>query len=159
MNLVFGGGGGGAMGRLADAALAAGGSVTGIMPKFMVDLEWAHPGCTELIITESMHDRKAKLIENVEAVAALPGGSGTLEELIETLTLKRLGQFLQPIVLVNTDGFYDPLVQQYNRCIEEKFMDSRHIGMWSVVNTPNEVFDAINNAAVWSRDAHSFAAL
>jgi uncharacterized protein (TIGR00730 family) len=159
MNLVFGGGARGAMGRLADAALAAGGSVTGIMPEFMVELEWAHPGCSELIITTSMHERKAKLIENVDAVVALPGGSGTLEELIETITLKRLGQFLQPIVLVNMDGFYDPLVEQYNRCIDENFMDQRHHDMWSVVSTTAEVFDAIDNAAVWSRDAHNFAAL
>ena len=157
--LVFGGGARGAMGRLADAALAAGGDVVGVMPKFMIDLEWAHPGCTELIVTETMHERKAKLIENVDAVVALPGGSGTLEELIETMTLKRLGKFLQPIILVNIDGFYDPLVMQYNRCIEEKFMDERHLRMWSVVKSPEKVFTAIDGALAWSSNAHRFAAI
>ena len=159
MTLVFGGGARGAMGRLADAALAAGGRVIGVMPEFMVDLEWAHPGCTELIITVSMHERKAGLIDNVDAVVALAGGSGTLEELIETITLKRLGKFLQPIVLVNTDGFYNPLIAQYNRFIDENFMDERHRSMWSVVDAPAHVFDAIDNSADWSSDAHHFAAL
>ena len=157
--LVFGGGARGAMGRLADAALAAGGRVVGVMPRFMIELEWAHPGCSELIITEGMHERKARLIEGVDAVVALPGGSGTLEELIETITLKRLGQFLKPIVLVNIDGFYDPLVQQYNRCIAERFMDERHHQMWSVVESPAKVFAAIDGAAVWPRGAHRFAAI
>lgn len=157
--LVFGGGARGAMGRLADAALAAGGDVIGVMPKFMIDLEWAHPGCTELIVTETMHERKAKLIENVDAVVALPGGSGTLEELIETMTLKRLGKFLQPIILVNIDGFYNPLIEQYNRCIDENFMDERHHSIWSVVDSPTAVLEAVNHAPAWSSDAHRFASL
>ena len=110
IQLVYGGGARGAMGFLADGCLNAGGRVIGVIPRFMVDLEWAHQGLHQLVITETMHERKARMIENVDAVVALPGGSGTLEELIETLTLKRLGFFLQPIILVNINGFYDPLI-------------------------------------------------
>lgn len=119
IKIVYGGGARGSMGHLADAALENGGRVRGVIPKFMVDLEWAHPGVDELFITETMHERKMKLIEDVDGVIALPGGSGTLEELIETMTLKRLGLFLQPIILLNLHGFYDPLIQQYERCIDE----------------------------------------
>ncbi len=159
IDLVYGGGARGSMGSLADAALAAGGTVIGVMPKFMVDLEWAHPGIHELMITDTMHERKAKMIENVDAVVALPGGSGTLEELVETLTMKRLGLFLKPIILVNLDGFYNPLIEQYQRFIDENFMDSRHSALWSVVQQPNQVLDAIASAQEWYSDARKFAAI
>lgn len=158
ITLVYGGGARGSMGHLADAALEGGGQVIGIIPQFMVELEWAHPGLSELTITDSMQTRKAKMIENVDAVVALPGGSGTLDELIETVTLKRLGMFLQPIILVNLDGFYDPLIAQFKRCIDENFMDDRHHAMWSIVDRPEQVLDAIRTATSWSKDARVFAA-
>ena len=159
IDLVYGGGARGTMGSLADAALAAGGTVIGVMPKFMVDLEWAHPEIHELMITDTMHERKAKMIEDVDAVVALPAGSGTLEELVETLTMKRLGLFLKPIILVNLDGFYNSLIEQYQRFIDEHFMDSRHTALWSVVQQPNQVLDAIASAQEWYSDARKFAAI
>ncbi len=158
IKLVYGGGARGSMGFLADAALEHGGYVRGVIPKFMVDLEWAHPGLDELVITESMHERKMKMIEDVDAVVALPGGSGTLEELVETMTLKRLGLFLQPIILLNLNGFYDPLIQQFERFIDENFMDERHHALWSIVENVQDILPAILAAEEWSQDARLFAA-
>lgn len=158
ITIVYGGGSRGSMGHLADAALEHGGVVRGVIPKFMVDLEWAHPGLHDLLITETMHERKMKMIDNVDAVVAMPGGSGTLEELIETMTLKRLGLFYKPIILLNLDGFYDPLVQQFERCIDEKFMDDRHHAIWSIVNSVQDILPAIHAAEIWTKDARHFAA-
>src|SRR5262245_58774079 len=129
--IVCGGGAVGLMGALADGALAAGGRVIGVLPRFMADLEWGHRGLTELVLVEDMHNRKRRMIEGADAVVALPGGSGTLEELLEAVTWKRLGLYLRPIVLVNVRGFFDPLLEILRRCIDERFMDERHGSMWT----------------------------
>ena len=157
--VVYGGGGGGAMASLAEGALAAGGAVIGIIPRFMAELEWGHPRLTELRIVEDMHERKRQMIDSADAVVALPGGCGTLEELFETITLKRLGQFLGPIVLVNTCGFYDRIVAALEHCIAERFMDTRHRNMWTVVSEPEEVMEAIRTAPPWSAENRNFALL
>ncbi len=156
--VVYGGGRVGSMGALADAALAEGGSVVGIIPRFMVDLEWAHEE-VELDVVEDMHARKRKLVAGADAVVALPGGSGTLEELFEVVTMKRLGLFTHPIVLLNMRGYYDPLLQQLASAIEEGFMHARHADMWTVVERAEDVLPAIDGAAAWDEDARSFAAL
>ena len=119
--LVYGGGGAGAMESLANGALEAGGAVIGIIPRFMVELEWGHKQLTEMRIVEDMRERKHQMLEGADAVVALPGGCGTLEELFETMTLKRLGQYLGPIILVNTRGFYDRVVAALEHCIAERF--------------------------------------
>jgi len=106
--IIYGGGGAGLMGEVATSALAQGGKVIGILPRFMSDLEWGHPGLTELKLVDNMRERKHMMIEDVDAVIALPGGCGTLEELLEVITLKRLGIFLKPIILVNVRDFFDP---------------------------------------------------
>jgi len=155
--LVYGGGGAGGMGSLADGALEAGGAVIGIIPRFMVELEWGHTQLTEIRIVEDMRERKRQMIEGAEAIVALPGGCGTLEELFETITLKRLGQFLNPIVLVNTCGFYDRVVAALEHCIAERFMDARHRDIWTIVNEPEEVLEAIQTAPRWSAENRSFA--
>ncbi len=157
--VVYGGGAIGLMGAVADGALAAGGRVTGIIPRFMQELEWAHGGVTELCVVKDMHERKRLLVENVDAVVALPGGSGTLEELLEVITLKRLAIFLNPIVLVNVCGYFDPLLQLFENAINERFMDARHRSMWSVVDSAEEVLPAIEAAPPWSAEARSFSAL
>src|SRR3569833_1005510 len=108
-SVVYGGGAVGLMGALANGALAAGGDVIGIIPRFMTEIEWQHPGLASLEIVEDMRERKHRLLTGSDAVAALPGGCGTLEELFEALTLKRLGRYFNPIVLVNTNDFYTPL--------------------------------------------------
>jgi hypothetical protein len=155
--LVYGGGGAGAMERLAEGALGAGGKAIGIIPRFMVELEWGHKHLTEIRIVGDMCERKHLMLKGADAVVALPGGCGTLEELFETITLKRLGQYLGPIILVNTRGFYDRVAAVLEHCITERFMDTRHRDMWKVVNEPEEVLEAIQAAPPWSAENRCFA--
>jgi uncharacterized protein (TIGR00730 family) len=157
VDVVYGGGALGLMGRLADVLIAGGGRVKGVIPRFMKDAEWAHGKLTELELTETMPQRKALLLEGVDGIVALPGGTGTLEELLEAITLKRLGRFTQPIVILNTRGYYDPLKQMLERCVRERFMHPRHSDMWSFVEEPEGVLPAIRGAAAWSREAVDFA--
>jgi uncharacterized protein (TIGR00730 family) len=157
--IVYGGGARGSMGALANGALSKGGRVVGILPRFMADLEWGHAGLTELELVEDMRTRKHLMLTRSHAVVALPGGSGTLEELFEALTLKRLGLYLNPILLVNTRGFFNPLLDLLDHAIEENFMDERHEQMWEVVAQPEEVPEALNRAPTWGEDAREFAAL
>lgn len=156
--IVYGGGGIGSMGALADGALSKQGRVIGIIPNFMVELEWEHQGVTELRRVEDMRTRKHLMLSQSHAVVALPGGTGTLEELFEAITLKRLGLYLNPIVLVNTRGFYDPLIQLLANAVSERFMGDQHATMWKVVNEPDEVLAAIESAPNWPSDAIDFAA-
>src|SRR5262249_50906502 len=121
--------------------------------------EWGHRSLTELLLVEDMHARKHRLLAGSDAVVALPGGSGTLEELLEAITLKRLGLYFGPIVLINTRRFFDPLLQLFAAAIEERFMDERHRAMWQVVNEPEQVETAFETAQPWSSDARSFAAV
>jgi len=159
VGIVYGGGAVGSMGALADGALARGGRVIGILPRFMADLEWGHKGLTDLQLVEDLRTRKHVMLTLSQAAIALPGGSGTLEELLEAITFKRLGLYLNPIVLVNTRGFFTPLIEQLARAVEERFMDQRHLLMWQVVATPEEVPAALASAPAWSADARAFAAV
>ncbi|MGE3599699.1 MAG: TIGR00730 family Rossman fold protein [Dehalococcoidia bacterium] len=157
--IVYGGGRVGSMGALADGALAAGGRVVGIIPRFMQDLEWGHGGLSELQVVDDMRMRKHRMLCDADAVVALPGGTGTFEELLEALTLKRLGLFSGPIVLVNTGGFYHHLVRLLEAAIDERFMDPRHRLMWQLVPTPAEVVAALASSPPWGVEARSFAAM
>jgi uncharacterized protein (TIGR00730 family) len=159
ITIVYGGGAAGSMGALADGALGAGGLVIGILPRFMADLEWGHPGLSDLQLVEDLRTRKHLMLTMSQAAIALPGGSGTLEELLEAITLKRLGLYLNPIVLINTRGFFDPLLEVLRRAVAEHFMDTRHLSMWQVVATPDEIPQALASAPGWSAEARSFAAL
>jgi len=156
-SIVYGGGGDGSMGALAAGALSAGGRVTGVIPRFMMELEWAHAGLSDLRVVDDMRTRKHIMITGSDAVVALPGGSGTLEELFEAITLKRLGMYLKPIVIVNMNGFYDPLLGQLSRCVGERFMDAQHTAMWTAVDSVDEVIGAITAAPAWGSDARTFA--
>ncbi|HUX52891.1 MAG TPA: TIGR00730 family Rossman fold protein [Williamwhitmania sp.] len=156
---IFGGGSAGLMGHLANTILARGGKIIGILPRFMEKVEWGHKGLTELILVEDMHERKKLLIKDVDAVVALPGGCGTLEELMEVITLKRLGKFTKPVVILNLNGFYDPLVDLLHRMINEKFMRPEHASIWQVVTTPEEILPAIENAPEWNADKINIAAV
>ena len=98
-----------------------------------------------------------KFLENIDAVIALPGGCGTLDELIEAITLKRLGLFLKPIVIINTQGFYNPLIEMLERCVDQNFMDKRHLKMWNVVDETNNILDIIRDIPDWTDDALKFA--
>jgi uncharacterized protein (TIGR00730 family) len=157
--IIYGGGGVGSMGALADGAISRGGRVIGVLPKFMQEMEWGHKGLSELRLVEDLRTRKHLMLTESHAVVALPGGSGTLEELFETLTLKRLGFYLNPIVLVNTRRFFDPLIRLLTTAVAEGFMDERHRSMWQVVAEPEDVLPALASAPAWSAEARKFAAL
>lgn len=159
LSVIYGGGSSGLMGQLANSALSAGGSVIGVIPQFMCDVEWNHNGLTELILVDTMHERKARMAKMADAVVALPGGCGTLEELMEIITWKQLGIFTKPIVIVNMEGYFDPLIDMLEKALDEQFMREEHRNMWSVVNTSDQVLDAIQNAASWDENARSFAAV
>lgn len=159
LTIVYGGGASGSMGALADGALAAGGKIIGVIPRFMLDLEWGHRHLTELRVVEDMRIRKHAMLTESHGVVALPGGSGTLEELMEAITLKRLGLYVHPIVLVNTRGFFTPLVQLLQHAVDEHFMNEQHLKMWQVVETPDEVPAAMDSAPHWSAAAREFAAV
>ena len=145
ISVVFGGGAKGLMGHLADTFLAKGGNIKGIMPQFMKDVEWAHNDIQNFEFTLTMHERKAKLVENVDAIIALPGGCGTLEELLEAITWKRLGHLSQPIVILNTEGYYNPLKMMLEKSIIEGFMNDEHHLLWQFVDEPRQVLKAIHN--------------
>ncbi|MFN8007572.1 MAG: TIGR00730 family Rossman fold protein [Terriglobia bacterium] len=157
ITIIYGGGALGSMGQLAAGALAEGGKVIGVLPRFMNDLEWGHQGLTELRLVDTLHQRKKAMLEESDAVVALPGGSGTLEELFEAITWKRLGLFVKPIVMVNVKGFFDPCLELLETCIREKFMDVRHRDMWNVVEQPQEVIASIRQAIPWDSEARGFA--
>jgi len=159
IEIVYGGGAAGLMGKLAAGALANQGRVIGVIPHFMVELEWANHKSSDLIKVDTMHERKKLMIENTDAVIALPGGTGTFEELFEAITLKRLGFYQNPILIVNTNGYYDPLLTLLDNCIREKFLNPKHKHMWTVVDKPESVLDAILNAEPWPENAHEFAAV
>jgi len=159
ISVVYGGGSNGLMGQLADSVLAEGGKITGVIPRFMCEVEWNHTNLTELILVETMHERKEKMATMADAVVALPGGCGTLEELLEVITWKRLGIFTKPIVIVNLEGYFDALITMLDRAVDEHFMRDEHREMWKVVETPEEVLSAIQNSTVWDSNARSFAAL
>ena len=157
INVVYGGGAVGLMGRLADVMIAEGGTIKGVIPRFMDEVEWTHPSLTEVVLVDTMHQRKAKFLENVDALVALPGGTGTLEELLEAITLKRLGLFTQPIVILNTTGYYDPLKTMLERCVAERFMNDKHLSMWSFVAEPEDVLPTIRQTPEWDKNAIRFA--
>lgn len=157
IEIVFGGGRIGLMGKLADTVIDNGGKIKGIMPKFMNDVEWAHKKVTDFEFTDTMHERKSKFLEDIDGLVTLPGGSGTLEELLEAITLKRLGQFTKPIVILNTNGFYNPLKEMLEKCISENFMNEKHLQMWTFVDNVEDVIPNLKNATKWHKEAINFA--
>ncbi len=154
---VYGGGSAGSMGAVADGALSVGGEVLGILPRFMADLEWGHPGLTQLELVDDMRERKHRLLADSDAVVALPGGCGTLEELFEAITLKRLGLYFGPIILLNTRGFYDDVVRVLERCVDERFMNPEHRAMWTIVERVEDVVPTIRSTPRWREDARDIA--
>jgi len=148
--VVYGGGSHGLMGAMADAALTAGGQVHGIIPEFLTRVEQGHQALTSLEVVADMRTRKARMLQGSDAVIALPGGCGTFEELFEAMTLKRLGQFLGPIVLVNTRGYYNTLLEFLRQSVSEHFMSQTHLDMWQSVAEPEAVPGALERARPWS---------
>lgn len=141
--VVYGGGGVGLMGAVADAVLARGGAITGVIPKFMVDVEWQHDGVEDMRQTATMAERKRMMIEMSDAIVALPGGTGTMDEFFEAMADEKLGLYTKPLVLLNTDGFFDHTVAQMERMVREEFMTRRHMDVLTVARTPEEAMAAL----------------
>jgi uncharacterized protein (TIGR00730 family) len=155
----YGGGGIGLMGRIADTVLSLNGKITGYIPIFMKEMEWAHPGVKDMVLVKDMHERKYRIQENIDAIITLPGGVGTMDELMEYITLKQLGQFTKPIIILNINNYFDPLISFLNTMVDEKFMRDVHTDIWTVVDRPEDVINAIKTATPWDDNAIHFAAV
>ena len=159
INLINGAGSIGLMAATSNAALANGGTVTGVIPRFMVEQGWHHTGLTRLIETETMHERKELMAKMADAVIALPGGCGTMEELLEIITWKQLGLYLNPIIILNVDGYYDPLLDMLHKAVDEHFMRPQHTGIWRVATTPAQAVEMAYNTPRWNEEVRKYAAL
>ena len=144
--MVYGAGNIGLMGVLADAALAAGGEVIGVIPEALVARELAHNGVTDLHIVHSMHQRKALMADLSDAFIALPGGFGTFEELCETLTWVQLGIHAKPCGLLNVAGYFDPLIALFDRAVDEQFLRPQHRDLLQVATDPADLLDRLQAA-------------
>jgi len=140
IGLIYGGAKVGLMQAVAEAALANGGHVVGVIPEVLVDLEVAHDGLTELHVTSTMHTRKALMGERSDAFVILPGGFGTLEEMFEVLAWQTLRLHTKPIVLLNTDGFYDKLLEFLDYCVEQGLLKAKSRRILLVASSVDEIF-------------------
>lgn len=155
---INGAGSSGLMGALNDAILEHGGKVKGIIPRFMVDSGWCHRALTETVVTETMHERKQAMAHAADAVVALPGGVGTMEELMEIITWKQLGLFSNPIVIANINGYYTPILEMLSKMVDEHFMAPFYLEMWQVAESPEEVLDCLRQNKIWKPDLTKYAA-
>ena len=157
ITLVFGGGRVGVMGLIADAMLVRGGRAIGVIPQFLMDKEVGHTGLTELIITENMHQRKQKMADISDGIITMPGGFGTMEEFFEVLTWLQLGLHNNPIGLLNVGGFYNPLLLQMDRMVDQKFLKSINRELVLSHDNPGSLVALMENYNsipddVWFRD-------
>ena len=159
INLITGAGSIGLMAATSNACLEAGGTVTGVIPHFMVEENWHHKGLTQLIETETMHERKQTMAELSDGVIALPGGCGTMEELLEIITWKQLGIYLNPIIILNIDGFYNPLLEMLQRAIDGNFMRPEHQHIWQVATSAQQAIELLYTSPIWNKDVRKFAAI
>ncbi|HEX5894721.1 MAG TPA: TIGR00730 family Rossman fold protein [Thermoleophilaceae bacterium] len=143
IGVVYGGGGVGLMGALADAMLAEGGEITGVIPRALVDREIAHPEVTDMRVVGSMHERKALMAELADAFVALPGGLGTLEELFEVYTWAQLGLHRKPCALLNVEGYYDGIAGFLADAVEERFLRQEHRDMLLVEREPRALLERL----------------
>ncbi|ROL60345.1 TIGR00730 family Rossman fold protein [Bacteroidetes/Chlorobi group bacterium MS-B_bin-24] len=141
--VFYGGGKVGLMGRLAQGVLDNKGQIIGVIPKFMQKYELGHNGITRLIEVETMHQREEIMISRADCIVALPGGCGTFEELLQAITWKRLKIISAPIIIVNLKKYYNPLIQQLNKAVDENFMRTEHRQLWEVAESIPEVYDLI----------------
>lgn len=156
---INGAGSRGLMACVSNAILAAGGEVIGVIPQFMIDEGWSHNSLSETIITDDMHKRKQMMAEMSDGCIALPGGVGTMEELLEIITWKQLGLYTKPIVILNTNSFYDELLGMLEKVKKEKFMHPKHATMWYVASEPEDAFRYIMENPAWENNPRSFAAM
>ena len=146
--LVSGGGRGGLMAEAIEGALEAGGEAIGVLPGFMVERQWQHPHLTRMVVTDSMHSRKHTMASLSQAAIAMPGGVGTLEELMEIITWRQLSLFKGNVVILNTEGYYDPLLQMLAGAAHKGFMRPASGRLFSVASTPEQALEqALKNKA------------
>ncbi len=150
--VVFGGGGIGLMGKLADAVINNNGIITGVIPSFMKDQGWNHAAVNEMIITTDMGDRKKQMFAMSDAVVALPGGVGTIEELTEAITLKQLGLFKGPIIILNTLNYYKSLIEFFEHMVSENFLRNEHMAIWEIARSPVDVMTLLSKRDAWLTD-------
>ncbi len=143
VTLVYGGGGVGLMGVVANAALAVPGQVVGIIPRFLLDREAGHPNLTETVVVETMHERKLQMFERSDGFVVLPGGLGTLEEFFEVLSWRTMGLHDKPIIILDHNGYWDPLVALLNRVVDGSFADRRYLDHIAVVTKLEELLPTI----------------
>lgn len=157
MDVVYGGGGIGLMGKLADAVMSNGGKITGVIPSFMKDEGWDHASVTDMVFTVDMGERKKHMFSMADAIIALPGGVGTLEELTEAMTLKQLGIYKGPIIILNTLNFYDSLIDFLEHMIKGNFLRYEHKGMWEIASTVEDVMVMLAKREDWHPDPRKLA--
>lgn len=141
INCITGGGSMGMMGAIAKGALESGGRVTGIIPQFMVDEGWVNNELSEIIVTKDMHERKQLMAEKSDACIALPGGVGTMEELMEIITWRQLSLYNKPVIIFNINGYYNPLLSMLEKAVEGKFMHPKNKEAWNVACSLEEVLN------------------
>jgi hypothetical protein len=157
LDVVFGGGGIGLMGKLADAVIENRGRITGVIPSFMIDEGWDHSGLSEMIVTSDMGERKKRMFELADAIVALPGGVGTLEELTEAMTLKQLGLYKGPIIILNTLNFYKSFIDFLGQMVSGNFLRYEHKGMWEIAESVEDVMNILAKKEGWIHDPRSIA--
>lgn len=143
-HIIYGGGKAGLMGVLADSATESGGKVTGIIPAFMIDIELGNNNIHELIVVKDMHERQRMMMDISDLAVALPGGSGTFTEFMEIISWKRLGLVIHPVILVNINNYFDPMIEMLNKAIKEKFMAPEYNLLWDVVPSVDQAIETIN---------------
>ena len=159
ITLINGAGNMGLMKASSDGCLEAGGRAVGIIPGFMIAEGWCHQGMSKIIETPDMHIRQQKMAEAGDAAIVLPGGCGSMAELFELITWKQLGLYLNPIVILNTKGYYDALLQQLEQAAEEQFMRKEHLQIWRVAQTAEEAVQLATSTPMWDTNVRRFAAV
>lgn len=159
ITVVNGAGKMGLMQATTDGCIEAGGEAIGIIPSFMIKEGWCHQEMTEIIETPDMHIRQRRMAEESDAAIVLPGGCGTLAEMMELITWKQLGLYLKPIVILNTNGYYDYLLQALQQAVEQNFMREQHTAIWRVAKTPEEALRLVMETPLWDTSIRRFAAI
>lgn len=157
--IINGAGKMGLMQASTDGCLEAGGEAIGIIPSFMVKEGWCHQGMTQIVETPNMHIRQQKMAEMSDAAIVLPGGCGTFAEMMELITWKQLGLYLKPIVILNTNGYYNPLIQALQQAVDMNFMRQQHSAIWQVASTPEEALKLVLETPLWDTSIRRFAAI
>ena len=157
ITLVNGAGNMGLMSESADGCLEKGGQAIGVIPSFMIKEGWCHEGMTDIVETTDMHERQARMAEMTDAGIFLPGGCGTFAELMELITWKQLGLYLKPIILLNTKGYYDAMLNTLHQAVAENFMRPVHADIWRVAPTPEAALKMALETPLWDTSIRRFA--